>query len=99
MWPFVDPVPPTGRSVCLHRRPSQLEKSSAVVVGHGLRLRVHAPQPGQHVGSEHCNPRAGGDTGQSLLGARFAVRANWYLSSINPANMEAKQGAVCTVFD
>src|SRR5580658_3680860 len=24
---FVDPVPPTGCSLCLHRRPSQLEKS------------------------------------------------------------------------
>src|ERR1019366_6827278 len=24
---FVDPVPPTGCNVCLHRRPSQLEKS------------------------------------------------------------------------
>jgi len=27
--------------------------------------RLHAPQPGQNVGCEHCNSRAGGDASQA----------------------------------
>jgi hypothetical protein len=71
---FVDPVPPTGCNVCLHRRPSQLEKSLGYLCWYGLKFRLHTPKPGQNVGGEHGNARAGGDTGQSLLGARLAVR-------------------------
>jgi hypothetical protein len=73
---FVDPVPPTGCSVCLHRRPSQLVKwlgwGGSVEQGFGRRL--HAPKPGQYIGSEHGNPRASGNAGKCLLGSRFAVR-------------------------
>ena len=54
--------------------PHSLKNRWPVVVGFGLKFRLHTPKPRQYVGGEHGNPRAGGDTGQSLLGARLAVR-------------------------
>ena len=71
---FVDPVPPTGCNVCLHRRPSQLEKSIGCRYCARPGFRLHAPKPGQNVGGKHGNPRAGCDAGQGLLSTRFAMR-------------------------
>ena len=86
--PFVRPAAPTGRSVCLHRRRSQLEESLAVV-RHDLKFRLHAPQPGQHVGSERCKSRAGGDTGHPCsIATRQHAHQCIRLLSTSPGKMK-----------
>jgi hypothetical protein len=71
---FVDPVASPVCCVCLHPRPSQLEKRLGWRWRYGSGLRLHTPKPSQYVGSHHGNPCASSYTGQSLLGARLAVR-------------------------
>jgi hypothetical protein len=54
--------------------PHSLRIRWAFVDKHGMRLRLHAPKPCQNICGQYGNSHPGGDTGQGLFGARFAVR-------------------------